>query len=430
MKINELDLAEQLAMVMDRIYHYGITTTSGGNLSIRDNNGNVWITPAGIDKGTLTKDDMICIKPDGSFAGKHKPSCEYPFHLNMYKKRPDIKAIIHAHPPALVAFSLVNKIPDVNLITGISRECGKIAMAGYAIPGSIALGEIVSDEFEKGCDMAIMANHGVVAGSKTNLSDAFKMIEALDFCAKLEVNASIIGMPRGIQRKEFRDEFDQEYCKYKEVKSGCYYSEEVKLRSKLCAFASRAYDQRIFSSVQGSISARIDGNRFIITPSGKDNKYLEYEDIVRIDKNTREAGKIPSRSVDLHKEIYAKNPEVNTVMTAQPPYAMAFAVTDVALDSRIIPESYISMQEIAKFDAGTIYEKPEEIAGMFQKDTPVALVKNNCIISTGTDLMNAFDRMEVAEYSARALVASKHIGKVVSISDKDIEDIKLAFHLV
>ncbi len=272
MNINELDLTEQLAIVMNRIYHYGITTTSGGNLSIRDNDGNVWITPSGIDKGTLTKDDMICIKPDGSCLGRHKPSCEYPFHLNMYKKRPDIKAIIHAHPPALVAFSLVHKIPDMDLISGISKECGRIALAGYATPGSAALGEIVSNEFEKGCDMAIMANHGVVAGSKLNLLDAFKMVEALDFCAKLEVNASILGMSKLFVAKQPENRYGQDYLEMEEYKSDCHYSEEAKLRSDMCAFASRAYDQRIFSCIQGSISARIHEDQFIITPYNKDNK--------------------------------------------------------------------------------------------------------------------------------------------------------------
>ena len=72
--------ADQLVTIMNRIYQYGMTTTSGGNLSIRDENGDIWITPSGIDKGNLTRADINCVKPDGTILGPHKPSVELPFH--------------------------------------------------------------------------------------------------------------------------------------------------------------------------------------------------------------------------------------------------------------------------------------------------------------------------------------------------------------
>ena len=102
--------ADQLVMIMERIYGYGMTTTSGGNLSILDENGDIWITPGGVDKGSLTRDDMVCVKSDGTIIGKHKPSSEFPFHKKMYETRSDIRSVLHAHPPALVAFSVVEKL--------------------------------------------------------------------------------------------------------------------------------------------------------------------------------------------------------------------------------------------------------------------------------------------------------------------------------
>ena len=101
MNLNFIHPADQLVMMMNRIYSYGMTTTSGGNLSILDENGDVWITPGSIDKGSLTRKDMVCIKKDGTMEGIHKPSSEYPFHLKIYETRSDIKAVLHAHPPAL-----------------------------------------------------------------------------------------------------------------------------------------------------------------------------------------------------------------------------------------------------------------------------------------------------------------------------------------
>lgn len=70
---------DEIMQTMDRIYRYRMTTTSGGNLSIRDEDGNIWISPARIDKGSLTRRDIVCVRPDGSVEGAHPPSSEFPF---------------------------------------------------------------------------------------------------------------------------------------------------------------------------------------------------------------------------------------------------------------------------------------------------------------------------------------------------------------
>ena len=89
MNIQYIHPADQLVMFMQRIYDKGLTTMSGGNLSIRDTQGNIWITPAGIDKGTLTRKDIICVPPGRKLReGPHKPSSELPFHESVYRMRP------------------------------------------------------------------------------------------------------------------------------------------------------------------------------------------------------------------------------------------------------------------------------------------------------------------------------------------------------
>ncbi|MGM9935885.1 MAG: class II aldolase/adducin family protein, partial [Candidatus Ornithomonoglobus sp.] len=168
---------------------------------------------------------------------------------------------------------------------------------------------------------------------------------------------------------------------------------------------------------------------FIITPSGKDRKYLEPEDLVKISGNFKEMGKFPSKSAELHKEIYAQQPHVKSIIIAHPPCMMAFAVSDAVLDSRTIPESYILMRNIPKLDFGSNYLKPAETAAVFKENTPIALIKNDCAIITGSSLLNAFDRLEVAEYSARAIIATRDLGEVVAINNQEIDDIEVAFHL-
>ncbi|HPY95080.1 MAG TPA: class II aldolase/adducin family protein, partial [Clostridia bacterium] len=144
MRFELLHPADQLVMIMQRIYQYGMTTTSGGNLSIRDDNGDVWITPSGIDKGSLTRQDMIQIKPDGTRLGPHKPSVELPLHLQIYRSRPDLRAVLHAHPPTMIAFSLVRRVPNLQLVPDVLNICGEVGVAEYAVPGSDLLGKNIA----------------------------------------------------------------------------------------------------------------------------------------------------------------------------------------------------------------------------------------------------------------------------------------------
>ncbi|OXM85646.1 class II aldolase/adducin family protein [Paenibacillus rigui] len=417
--------ADQILMIMERIYGYGMTTTSGGNLSILDENGDIWITPAGVDKGSLNRNDMVCVKPDGQIIGNHKPSSEYPFHELIYRKRPDIKAVVHAHPPALVAFSIVRKIPNLHLLPNDHLICGEVGMAEYALPGSTQLGENIASVFEQGATTVMLENHGVVIGG-TDLFEAFKAFETLEFCARLEIKAKRIGHPVSLTPERLTakpnalmDEF---------IPEG-YSTKERGIRAEMCKFIQRAYDQKLFTSTQGTFSQRIDKDSFVITPFDKDRKYISPEDLVRIEHGRKEAGKTPSRSVRLHEFIYAKQPHVESIIIAHPPNIMAFAVTECSFDSKTIPESYILLRNIPKLPYGAAVLTPETTAEGFTKETPIAIVENDCVIATGNSLLNAFDRLEVAEYSAKAVISTRSLGDIVSMDATKIKEIDVAFKL-
>ena len=428
MKFELLHPAEQLVMIMDRIYDYGMTTTSGGNLSILDDNGDIWITPSGIDKGSLTPKDIICVKPDGTIEGIHKPSVELPFHIKIYQKRPDIKAIIHAHPPALVAFSIVRKIPNTRLIPDAHLLCQPVGMAEYGLPGSEDLGNKIAAKFEEGCKTVMLENHGVVVGSE-DLFKAFMAFETLDFCARLEINASILGTPIALTDREIDMAKHKQTVKMDEFIPQTFSSVERAARQEMCKLIHRSYDQRLFNSTQGTFSQRLDENSFIITPYGVDRKYIEPADLVRIENNWKECGKNPSRSVMLHKYIYEKHPDINSVIIAHPPNIMAFAVTDAKFETKTIPESYIALRNISKLPFGSSFMQPKMVANSITKDTPILLIENDCIIVTGDSLLNAFDRLEVAEYSAKAIISSKGLGDIVSINDEEVAEIEEAFNM-
>ncbi|HHU48184.1 MAG TPA: class II aldolase/adducin family protein [Clostridiales bacterium] len=420
--------ADQLVTIMERIYQYGMTTTSGGNLSILDDNGDIWITPRGIDKGTLTRRDMIRINPRGEIEGIHNPSVEFPFHAQIYQKRPDIRAIIHAHSPALIAFSVVRRIPSTRLTPSSYFTCGKIGMAEYALPGSDELGKKIAAKFQEGCDIVILENHGAVVGS-TDLFQAFMAYETLDFTARLEIEAQKLSKPIELTDRQLDLSKQKQNVVMDEFIPQSFSSEERDARRDMCNFIHRAYDQALFTSTQGTFSQRLSDGSFLITPYGVDRKYMSISDIVRISNNWKESGKQPSRSVRMHQAIYKKHPKINSVIIAHPPNIMAFAVTENEFETKIIPESYTLLRNIKKLPFGSSFMQPEMTAESFSPSTPILIIENDCIIVTGSSLLNAFDRLEVAEYSAKAILSAKELGDLVAISADELRDIEETFKL-
>ena len=430
MNFSMLHPADQIVMIMNRLYYYGMTTTTGGNLSIKDSDGVVWISPSGVDKGSLRRDDIMQIMPDGKIVGLHKPSSEYPFHLAIYKKRPDLKAVLHAPPPALVAFSIAREEPDTSIIPDADRLCGKVTTAPYALPGSTKLGENIAAEFEKGINTVMLENHGVVVGNK-DLFSAFKQFETLDYCARVQINASVLGgRIHGLTKVNLDSFKTKTQPKMESFKKERYTSEELQIRRDMVDLIHRAYGNQLFTSSEGTFSCKLSDGSFIITPYDKDRKYLEEEDLVQVKDGKCEEGKTPSRSVLMHQKIYEKDDKIKSIIIAHPPHVMAFAVTDNEIDGRLIPESYIALKTVKKYSFGSTYIEPDMLANEITLKTPVAIVENDCIIAAGTNLLNAFDRLEVLEYSAKSLCQVAGLKKkLVRISDSEIKEIEVAFNL-
>ncbi|PKQ67745.1 aldolase [Labilibaculum manganireducens] len=424
---NLLHPKTQLTQVIGKIYRDGMTTTSGGNISIMDENGDMWVTPSAIDKGKLTEDDIICVKKDGSIVGKHKPSSEYPFHKAIYDARPEIKAVIHAHPPALVSFSIVREIPNTNIIPQAKKVCGKIGYAEYELPGSEALGAVIAKQFIGSDYMAvIMENHGTVLGG-TDMLDAYTRFETLEFCCQTIINAKGIGNPTYLTDEQIKA-YEAQMPEVKDCNTNVVNTSiEKALRSEIVEFVHRACRQNLMISSFGTISMRAEGNDFLITPTGIARWDLKTEDIVQIKDGKPEEGKTPSRSTKLHQMIYEQNPNVNTIIITQSPYLMAYGTTGVKFDVRTIPESWIFLQDVPCLPIETQFQGNTTIPEMICDTVPAVLVANNSFLVTGGSMMQAFDRLEVAEFSAKSLVIGAPLGKMVPINDEQVEDLRKKF---
>ncbi|RCS28501.1 class II aldolase/adducin family protein [Polaribacter sp. WD7] len=416
---------DQITEVISRIYKRGMTTTSGGNISIIDDNGDIWVTPSAIDKGSLRASDIICVKKDGTIVGKHKPSSEFPFHKAIYEARKDIKSVIHAHPPALVSFSIVRQIPNTNIISQAKHICGPIGYAKYEIPGSEDLGTVIADEFKKGFKAIIMENHGTVLGG-SDLTDAYERFEALEFCAKTILHGSQIGTPKYLSDAQINEFETQATGVLPEMEYTSYPPNEVEKRLKICNIVKRSCEQGLMISSYGTVSMRLENNDFIITPTGKNRWDIDLDDIVQIKDGYREAGKIPSRATWIHQEIYNRNPNVNSIIMTQSPYLMAFGVTGEYLNVRTIPESWIFLQDINFVEYGHHFRKNNN--SEIVDNCPTALIiENDSVIITGDKLLQTFDYLEVAEFSAKSIVLGHSLGEMVPINDKQVEDLRKKF---
>ncbi len=428
MNIQYIHPADQLVMFMQRIYDKGLTTTSGGNLSIMDSDGNIWITPASVDKGTLTRKDIVCVHPDGTIDGPHKPSSELPFHASVYKMRPDLKAVLHAHPSALVAFSIIRKVPNLDLIPSVRSICKDVRIATYGVPGSDDLGNKIGAVFADNCDIAMLENHGVCIGAP-DMFTAFQRFETLNYAAELEILATKIGTIKPLSEDDRRIGVTNHHTKMDDFIPRSHSSEELSARRDMITLIRRSYRMGLFTATHGTYSVRLEDDSFLITPFGMDRAYLEEDDLVRVKTNMKEVGKTPSRAVQFHEKIYKSNPEIRAILQAHPMNAMAFAVTDAKFDPRTIPESYILLRDIKKVPFAGIYADPDNLAKEFGPASPALMVEDNCVIVTGSSLLQAFDRLEVLEMTAHSIIDSVNIGTIQHITDEEVEDLKVAFNL-
>ena len=428
MNIQYIHPADQIVMFMQRVYDKKLTSMSGGNLSVRDNEGNIWITPASIDKGSLTRRDIICVRPNGDCEGPHAPSSELPFHRSVYKLRPDLNAVLHAHPPALVAFSVVRRLPELNLTPTVRYMCKNIKMAAYAIPGSQALSAEVGKVFEQGCNIALLENHGVCVGAADMLT-AFQQFETLNYAAELEALATRRGEIRPLSETACQMSKTNVCSELRNVSPQPCSSEELAARRDLIALIRRSYKMGLFTAAQGTYSTRLSDGSFIITPLHADPAYLEADDLVRIQDGAKEPGKTPDADVLLHQKIYDKNPKIGAIAFAQPVHSMVFAVTDMPFDTRTIPESYILLRDVKRIPFEAAYQNLDDVADEFDNARPVLLIENKSVMVTGASMLQVFDRLEVMEMTAASILDAQALGTIAHIPSDEIAALKTAFHL-
>lgn len=190
---------KEVARFMRRLYKHGLTTTSGGNISLRLSEELILITPSATDKGRMKWKEVGIVDIFGENLTPHlKPSIETAMHLAIYKKKKDVFAIVHAHPVFASLFTAIKAKINTNLTAEAKAILGNPLFVKYAVMGSAALAEVAAGSALKS-DVLLLENHGILT-TGTNLLQAFDKIEVLENAAKMTLMAEMTGKRRPLDK--------------------------------------------------------------------------------------------------------------------------------------------------------------------------------------------------------------------------------------
>ncbi len=186
-------------------YARRLMTSNDGNISVRVDEGRVLITPAGLCKGRMDADDLLLVDLDGNVlasSNDRRPSSETPMHLEVYKLRPDVRAVIHAHPIFATALTVVGlDFPD-DVLPEVALTLGRVPVSAYATPSSHEDADVIRPLI-RDHDALLLRQHGSLTVGK-NLDEALIHLERVEHVAEVFYRARQLGQVTRIPPEELR----------------------------------------------------------------------------------------------------------------------------------------------------------------------------------------------------------------------------------
>jgi len=192
----------------EEIVHYGrmlhercFVAAMDGNLSVRLKHNRILVTPTGVSKGAMRAGDMVIVDPEGErIAGRRNVTSEIGMHLLIYRMRPDVKAIVHAHPPTATGFAAAGIPLTEPLVCEVVMGLGCIPLARYGTPGTSELAQTL-EPYVADYDAILMSNHGVVTYGDT-LEHAYMKMETVEHFAQIALVTHLLGRQQPLKEVE------------------------------------------------------------------------------------------------------------------------------------------------------------------------------------------------------------------------------------
>jgi L-fuculose-phosphate aldolase len=191
---NEWELKKLIVDVGHKLWDKGFVAANDGNITIRLNEKEFLTTPTGISKKSLAIDMIIRVDMNGRplvHNAKYRPSSEAKMHIEVYQQRPDVKAIVHAHPPFATSFAVAGIPLDKFILPEAILTIGAVPITPYALPSTMEIPEAIRPYIQN-TDAVLLANHGALTMGK-NVIDAYYKLETLELNAQILFRAMQLG---------------------------------------------------------------------------------------------------------------------------------------------------------------------------------------------------------------------------------------------
>jgi L-fuculose-phosphate aldolase len=200
MKIGQ-EHATDLVRVCHRIYDKGWVAMNDGNVSIRLDADHILCTPTAVSKGMVESDDLIVVDMNGkTLEGRRECTSEIAMHITIYSMRPDVRSVVHAHPPVATGFAAAGRALDKALLPEVVINLGAVPLAAYGLPGTPALSDSMRP-FIPNYDALLLENHGCTCWGG-DVWQAFFRMEIVEHFARITFVAEMLGGARALPREE------------------------------------------------------------------------------------------------------------------------------------------------------------------------------------------------------------------------------------
>lgn len=188
------EIKKELCEIGRRIYQNGFVAANDGNFSVKINDNEFYCTPTGVSKGFMTPDMILKVDGKGNMLepnAKYKPSSEFKMHLRVYHDRPDVNAVVHAHPPIATAHAVAGLGLDSYIMPEAVIFLGTVPLTKYGTPSTMEIPDAISEEIQTH-DAVLLQNHGALTMGVDLMNAYFKM-ESLEFFAKVSLYTTQLG---------------------------------------------------------------------------------------------------------------------------------------------------------------------------------------------------------------------------------------------
>lgn len=200
---NEYEIKKEMCEIGKRVYDRGMVAANDGNFSVKLNDNEFLCTPTGVSKGFMTPEYICKVDAEGKVLQANKgfrPSSEIKMHMRVYKERPDVQSVVHAHPLYATSFAIAGIPLTQPIMPEAVIALGCVPIAEYGTPSTDEIPDAVS-KYLQYYDAVLLANHGALSYSDS-LLNAYHKMESLEFYARLLYQANVLGGPKELTQSQ------------------------------------------------------------------------------------------------------------------------------------------------------------------------------------------------------------------------------------